>query len=110
MENMPQVGQGATEFLPQDRWGYVVTKVSKTGRKITLNRLETPSLSTGHQPEGNCNGFPVWDHTYTDEELQTMRRDGDVYAFYSDKRGGFTIGGYAPVSVGFARYYRNFAD
>lgn len=110
MENMPQVGQGATEFLPQDRWGYVITKVSKSGRQITLARLETPDLTTGHKPAGDCNGFPVWDHTYTDEELQTMQRPGEIKAFYSENAGCYRIGGYAPLSVGFARYYRNFAD
>lgn len=110
MENMPQVGQGATKIYPQDRYGMVVTKVSKSGRVIHLASLETPGVSTGHEPEGLCNGFPVWNHQYTEDELVSMKIGNEQKAFWSDKRKCYMMGGHTPVSVGQARYYRNFAD
>ena len=107
-ESAPEVGAGATKFYPSDRYGYVVTAVSASGRVVTLEELEVPTLRTGHTAEGLCNGFPVWDHTYTEEELTTMRTGRTVKANLS--RRGYRIAGCTPVAFGSARYFRNYAE
>lgn len=108
--NDPQVGDGATEHLFADKLPYVVVRVSKTGHKVTLAPLKDVNLTTGHKPAGDHNGFPVWDHTYTAEELTTLRYDDGrtIDAFrqvdgrYKSARSRITFDG--------ARYFRNYAD
>ena len=110
---LPIVGQGATEVYPTDRYPVRVVKVSGTGHAIWVLPVESVDRSTGHEPARFCGGFPVWDHTYTDAELDrfttghpatarkaTRRKDGRYCLVGSDIR----------VSVGQARLYRNYAD
>lgn len=72
----PAVGMGATQFYPQDRYPYVVVEASRTGHAIWVRPLECVSTRTGHAPAGSCNGFPVWDHEYTDAELEALVQEG----------------------------------
>lgn len=29
-------------------------------------------MATGHEPDGSCSSFALWDHGYTDEELKAL--------------------------------------
>lgn len=98
---------GATLLFPQDTYGYVVVKASKSGKVLTAVRLETVSLTTGHEVARFEGPWPVWDHTYTDEERRTMRLEGnEVRLNWSPKKQRFYHAG-TPFHVGHARYYRN---
>ena len=109
----PAIGMGATQLYPQDRYPYVVVEVSATGHAIWVKPLETVSTATGHEPDGSCNGFPVWDHTYTDDELKTLVVERAEPTKLTRRQDGC----YRPVGssdvtfgIGHARYYRNCAD
>ncbi|WP_155855165.1 hypothetical protein [Actinotalea ferrariae] len=109
----PVVGMGATQVFPQDRYPYVVVAVSRTGHAIWVKPLKTVSTQTGHEPAGRCNGFPVWDHTYTDAEVKALV-DQHAEPTKLTRRGD---GRYRPVGsgelafgLGQARYFRNYAD
>lgn len=103
---------GATLCYPQDSYGYVVVKATKTGTVLYAERLKTPDLTTGHQPARFDGPWPVWDHNYTDEEIAVggaLRADtGRVRLTWSEKKQCFTQGG-TPVYVGKARYHRNYS-
>lgn len=110
---VPAVGMGATQFYAQDRYPYVVVEVSRTGHAIWVKPLETVSTWTGHTPAGSCNGFPVWDHTYTEDEVKSLVQD-HVAPRKLTRR---SDGRYRPVGcsdvvfgLGHARYFRNYAD
>lgn len=102
---------GATLTYVTDSHGYVVVAASPTGKQVTLVPLASPDLSTGHKPAEYNGGYPVWSHTYTDEELAWMARPqfGSRTARWSEKKQGFYVHG-ARVRVGTARFYRNFSD
>lgn len=109
----PAVGTGATLYYPQDRYPYVVVEVSRTGNAIWVKPVETVSTKTGHAPAGTCNGFPVWDHTYTDDEVKALVQDGVTPTKLTRRADGR----YRPVGssdvvygLGHARYFRNYAD
>lgn len=100
---------GATLLFPQDTYGYVVVKASKSGKVLTAIRLETPSLTTGHKPARFDGPWPVWEHFYTDEELRTMRLEGnEIRLTWSEKGNRYRHAGTSFV-VGAARYYRNYS-
>lgn len=109
----PAVGMGATQVYPQDRYPYVVVEVSRTGHAIWVKPLRTVFSDTGHEPEGRCNGFPVWVHVYTEDEIRDLVQ-ADVAPVKLTRR---TDGRYRPVGgndlifgLGQARYFRNYAD
>lgn len=106
--NTPVVDGGATMHYPDDRMPYVVVKVSPSGAKVTLAPVRIVDGTTGHRPAGDCNGFPVWDHTYTPEELHAMREEYTVTA-HRRKDGRYYSGG-TRVTFDGARYYRNHAS
>lgn len=109
MSTKIEPGTGATLLYPQDRMPYVV--VGSTEKTITVVPLPMVSYQTGHKPRGKHNGFPVWDHTYTDDEIEeftTKALIGPKRA-YLRKDGRYYLGG-TPMSVGKARFYRNYAD
>jgi hypothetical protein len=102
----PVLNGPATYFLPQDRYGYVVTGISPTGSKVTLTLLEQPGAEA---KTGECNGFPVIDHTYSEEELRTKRVEGRTVTAH--RRGdGRYFNGSIRVVFGSAQFYRNHAD
>lgn len=100
-----KVGMGATICYPQDAYPAVVTKVSKTGKVITVERLETVSAKTGHKPARFDGPFPVWSHTYTDEELQSMRTGATAVYTWRESTGTWGPN----VRVGSAHYERNYS-
>lgn len=108
--NTPVIGQGATLHYPQDKTPYVVTAISPTGAKVTLEALKTAEGLTGHDPAGECNGFPVFDHEYTEDELATMRYDTPHPEYAHRRRNGRYYMGSCRITFSGARYYRNYAD
>jgi hypothetical protein len=121
-----RVGMGATAIYPQDRYPHVITKISASGKTLTLEPLHTVSRATGHEPDRFSGDFPVWDHTYTAEELEALRYSDEERKSYEESHahlgGGlaFTIrltdagwrrGGKrgTPFHVGEARYLRDYS-
>lgn len=105
----PEVGQGATLHYPQDTYGFVVTKVSESGKTVTLAELVSPSLNTGHEVNHYDGPFPVWDHIYTEDELKSMvDSNGKTTTIRLNKNGRWMSKG-TPFTVGAARYHRNYS-
>lgn len=102
----PAVGQGATLVYPDDRYLFRITAVSKSGHKITMEWI----LTTGLKPDDYCNGFTVFDHIYTAEEIAAAPASKDIRHAYRNKDGKYRVGGSIPVIIGTARYRRNYAD
>lgn len=99
-----KVGDGATLHYPSDRYPYVVTAVSPSGNKITIEPLNTGLVPVDRN-------F-IARHTFTAEELKdlSLRLGGSRTAHYSKKSGAYMVGGSTPVTVGTAYYYRNYMD
>lgn len=96
------VGDGATLVLPDDRYPYVITGFTKM--TVSVRPVNTDNL----EPEGKCNGFPVFNHTFTREELAERAYGKDQKA-YRRKDGRYYLNGIV-LSLYGARYYRNYAD
>lgn len=106
-----KVGQGATMQYPQDRYPFIVTAVSKSGKSITVSEIKSPDATTGDSADYTHNGFPVWDKSYTAEELADRSRypfTGRTYVLRLTKRGWACKG--IPFHVGNARYRRDYSD
>ena len=99
----PVVGMGATLAYPQDRYGYVITNVSKSCKVITVRRLSDDVL----QPAHYCNGYPVFDHIFCG--LMDLDCYEGEWKAYLHKDGRYYLGG-TLLSIGTARYYRNYAE
>ena len=98
----PEVGMGATMCYPQDCYPYVVIAVGPNAKTLKVLRLRTDGL----KPSGQCNGFPVFD-----EDVPTDRIEGGTLPAiaYLRKDGRYYVKG-TRLSVGRARYSRNWAD
>lgn len=95
-----RVGDPATMVYPSDRHPYVVIAVSKNGSKITLEALDTEGLTPAYR-----NGpFPVFD-----AEVDTSRRTGRTIVAHLG-RNGYNYAGSTPISIGHARYHRDWSD
>lgn len=104
----PEVGMGVTLMYPQDRYGFVIIRVSPSGKTIWIAPLKGVDLSTGHQPARYDGPFPVWSHTYTDEERASMILEGaPERQVRLGKRGWASHG--TPYSVGQAVMHRNYS-
>lgn len=105
----PQVGDGMTLCYPQDQYPFVVVRVSDSGKTVWVKPLEIVNKSTGHEPERFDGPFPVWSHSYTEEERKTMIRDSvPERAVRLSKSGWWTSKG-SDFAAGGARYYRNYS-
>lgn len=109
-----KVGQGVTLCYPQDRYGYVVVKA--TAKRATVVALATPDASKGDEPARFDGPFPVWDKTYSEEELSAAlaayqavgsRYPARTIAMHKDGR--WWMGGDSPVAIWGANYYRNYS-
>ncbi|MBO2461609.1 hypothetical protein [Actinomadura violacea] len=109
--NTPVLGKGATHAMPQDRMPFVVTAISPSGAKVALEALRTVGGHTGHKPAYHVGPWPVWDHEYSDAELETMRYEGPELRQYAHRRkdGRYYMDGQR-VYFGGARYRRSYAD
>lgn len=105
----PQVGDGMTMAYPQDYYPYVITRVSPSGKTVWVKPLEIVSLETGHQPARFDGPFPVWEHTYTDEERRTMVRDLPEIRVNRSRDGLTWSAGGVTMLRGGAGYRRNFS-
>ena len=108
----PAMGMGATQLYPQDSYPVRIVRVSDTAHAIWVLPVRSVNDSTGHTPAGSCNGFPVWDHTYTDVELDALT-ETHVTPLKATRRTDGTyrvVGGQTQIGIGQARYHRNFAD
>lgn len=105
----PQVGEGMTLCYPQDSYPYVVVRVSDSGKTVWVKALKTVDLNTGHKPARFDGPFPVWDHTYTEEERASMVADyANERLVRLSKHGYWTSKG-ANFAVGGARFHRNYS-
>ena len=110
---LPVAGQGATKSYPTDKYPMRVMKVSATGHAIWVLPVRSVDTTTGHLPDGTCNGFPVWDHTYTDAELDLLTDSHPAFAQKATRRQDGTyclVGTETQIDIGYARLYRNYAD
>lgn len=107
--NDVKTGTPATICYPDDAYPAVV--VEATAKFATLVPVKTVSESTGHQPAYYNGSFPVWDHTYTEDEIKTLRRDNFPTTRVSRRKNGrwYIVGTKVPVKMGEAHYRRNFA-
>ncbi len=103
----PVVGEGATLCYPQDTYGYVITRVSPSGKTFWMVPLALVDKTTGHEPDHYEGPFPVWSHTYTEQEREEMRLDTKEIVVRKVKRGWSRNG--TPVALGSARYHRNYS-
>lgn len=114
MAQVAQVGEGATLIFPQDKYPYVVTRVSASGKVAWVKRLQIVDTSTGHQPDYYLGPWPVWDHEYTKAELVSLaREDAREERIYRDKNGYWRMSGWDSkplVALGRARYRRDYSD
>jgi hypothetical protein len=78
--------------------------VSPTGRKVVLEALSTHGL----EPAEQCNGYPVFNHRYTPEEVLAAKT-GRTEAVYRQRDGSYKMSS-TPVWFGNAHYFRNYAD
>lgn len=106
-----QVGDGVTLVYPQDRYGYVV--ISRTAKRAKVVELDAPSAKNGYEPERYDGPFPVWSHTYTDDELMAAVATADedhtkTISLRGDGRWYFP-GANTPVWTDQAHYYRNYS-
>lgn len=90
----PQVGDLATYVMYTDRHGLVVTKVSKTGYKLTLEFLENPSIFDETYKHSNGG------YRYENSDHRTGR---EITA-YQDKEGRYYSNG-TRIALGQAHYY-----
>ena len=105
------VGQGVTETLWTDSIGYVV--VEATAKRAKVARLDDINASTGHKPARYVNGFPVWQHTYTTDELASRLAEGTgPYRTLSLRKDGrwYFAGSSTPAGVKYAVYYRDYSS
>lgn len=110
---------GATLCYPQDRYPYLIVGATRSGKTINLSSLPTDAFKAGFSPAGFHNGFPVWDHTWTEEEMEAFLKDEEepisrpsrkvIKARWSTRFQRWTCNG-TPIHVGHARYFRDYSD
>lgn len=109
MNALPDNPNSATRLLPQDSYPFEI--IGRTAKTITVKELKHLTFKDGFEPSGYCNGFPVWDHYYTAAEIATLADpNGRVMTLRMHKDGRYYDSAGIPFAIGFARYYRNFAD
>lgn len=87
---------------PQDAYPALI--VGRTAKTLTCRMVSVDGLT----PTGSHNGFPVFDHTFTEEQA-AARLVGKPFKVYATKT-GWRYGSCLPVSLGQARYFRNYSD
>lgn len=106
----PQVGDGMTLAYPQDYYPYAIVRVSPSGKTVWVKPLEVVDRSTGHEPARYDGPFPVWEHTYTDEERQSMLRVDAPEQKVTRSRDGLSWSMHGtPMLRGGAGYRRNYS-
>lgn len=108
--NVLHVGDGMTLCYPSDRYPYVVVWRSASGKTVRVKPLRIVTLDTGHAPDRFEGSFPVWDHTYSEQERRDLiADDGAERTVRFTAASGWTSRG-ADFAAGGATYYRNFAN
>lgn len=106
--NPIQVGKGMTKSYPQDSYPYVIVRVSDSGKTVWVKPIKSVNLETGHEPAYFNGPFPVWSHSYTEEEMQSMMiKEAPELAVRLTKRGWSHRG--IPFRAGKARYHRDYS-
>lgn len=108
-KKIPEVGDGATLCFPQDRYPYVITRVSDSGKTFWAKRLKEVNLSTGHEPARHEGPWPVWTHVYSDEERQTMVEENTPEIMVRLSKHGYWTSKGLDFALGDAVYHRNFS-
>lgn len=107
---VPKVGDGMTIEYPQDRYPLMVTRVSPSGKTAWVKSVRTVDRSTGHEPDRFDGPFPIWDHTYTAEELAELVNEAAPEMMVRRSRDGlsWSLNG-THVSSGGATFKRNYS-
>lgn len=109
------VGDGMTMHYPNDAYPFVIVALSASGKTAKVRKLKSVDATTGHEPASYEGGFPVWSHTYTDEERASMMivekddegNDLEPRVVRLTKNGWTSHG--TPFTAGKAVYHRNYA-
>lgn len=109
LSTKPQVGEGMTKMFPQDRYPYVITRVSDSGKTVWVKPLKTVSLLTGHKPSHYNGPFPVWSHDYTANELQTMIETDAPEIMVRQSKHGYWASHGITYARGGARFTRDYS-
>lgn len=104
----PAVGDGMTMHFPQDSYPFVIVAISASGKTAKVKPLKTVDLTTGHKPARFDGPFPVWSHSYTDEERASMIVEEAPERTVRLTKNGWTSHG-TPFSVGSAHFHRNYS-
>jgi hypothetical protein len=99
---------GATLLLPSDRVPYAV--LERLGNSWFLKPVIEVSTSTGHSPARYHGDKPVWDHTYTEDELQKLILLNEETIAVRLKNGCYQDSEGLEYIIGVARYYRDYSD
>lgn len=102
----PEIGSGMTLIYPQDDYPLVVVGTSASGKTVKVRRVKSVDRSTGHAPARYAGQWPIWDHIYSRDELESLAYGPTFKVRYTRK--GWTASG-TPVFQGHARYYRNYS-
>lgn len=104
-------GTHATLIYPQDSYPMVVSRVSESGKTVWLRSLLPVSKDTGHAPAHFNGPWPVWDHTYTEDEVQDLVIEHALERRASLRKDGTwkISGATSTVMMGTARYYRDYS-
>jgi hypothetical protein len=97
-------GMGATLCYPEDKVPYVVTAIK--GNTVIVQSVNSDDLPKS----GDCNGFPVFDHTFTAEELEARKVPQTAVTLRCHKDGRWYNSGGTRFVIGYARYFRNYAS
>lgn len=109
---VPVAGMGATLVYPTDRYPMRIARVSPTGHAIWVLPVSRDLHAQGVRPAYSCNGYPVWDHEYSDAELDALTHTDAALTKATRRHDGTyrLTGGQTQIAVGQAQYFRNFAD
>lgn len=98
--NVPEAGMMCTQGVGTDRYPYIITRVSASGKTFWMKRLDFKM-----KPTGNYFGSQDWEIAVPDnlderlERRVSLRKSGDW------QEAGYTSGGY--VYIGFADAYQD---
>jgi hypothetical protein len=107
---VPVEGTHATIHYPQDSYPAVVVRATKSGKTAWIKTVVAASSIDSIEPSRYDGPWPVYDHTYTDEEVAEYTLHGaQETRVFLRKDGHYRTASGALVTFGSAHYYRNFS-
>ncbi len=102
----PVVGMGASLVYPSDIYPYVVVRVV-SDKVIDVARLRHDHL----KPNGDHNGFPVYSAVIDPADYAIAAGwEKSPERARKHKDGRWYLGGSSPLSIGYAKYRRDWSD